>query len=783
MPTLSQEGRRPFRCAASRLTKVPGFASLAFALLAALLPAQGPPRLLGWNDLGMHCMDGDTSVFSILPPFNTLRAQLVVGGHLVTTGSYSVTYEAIADPTGSINRSSIGKTDFWQHAQALFGANLAPDEGLAGFRMPGAANVPQSMAYLTGDQIFRAEGIPMTPYDDAGAMKPYPLLHLVARNAQGQVVASSDVVVPVSAEMACTSCHASGANPAARPASGWINGPAATDDRLNILKLHDERHAGEPAYVAALPAVGYLPAGLLATALAGTPVLCARCHSTNALGTAGQPGVPSMTSAMHLGHAMARLPDGRRLDDVMDRSSCYTCHPGAATRCLRGAMGKAIGADGQEMMSCQDCHGSMSMVGDPARTGWLQEPNCQSCHTGDAVQNAGAIRFTNVFDAPGHMRTTSNQRFATQAGVPQAGFSLYRFSQGHGALDCAACHGSPHAIWPSTEANDNLQSIAAQGHKGTINECSACHSNLQDNQQVGPHGMHPTGSAWVGKHQDIAEQQGTASCQTCHGVTYRGTVLSRSHGDRVLSTQFGTKTFWRGYEVGCYDCHNGPNSDNGSSNTPPVVASPTITTPTDLPATLVLSATDVNPDPLTLRIVEQPRHGAVAFDGSTAVYRARDGYVGTDSFTYAAGDTKSNSNLGTVTVNVTAAACAGGASSFGFGCGDALGNVPQMHLVGCPVGGNTVQVVADHLPTTSFAVMGLGTGSGPFEIGTDGCALRMSTLLGVTPLLPVTNGQLSLPLLVPASLGAWDGTMQTFCLDSSTARGFVASPGLAIRFR
>ena len=752
--------------------------------LATTAAAQGPPRLLGWNDLGMHCMDSDTSVFSILPPFNTVRAQLIVGGVLVTNGSHTITYEAVADPTGSINTTSIGKSDFWQHAQALFGVALPLDQGLAGFRMPGAANTPQAMPFVTSEQVYRAEGIPITPYDDSGAMQPYPLMRLVARNAQGQVVASTPTVLPVSAEMACTSCHGSGGNPGARPPSGWVNGSAPTDDRLNILKLHDERHLGQPVYTAALQAVGYSSAGLLATVMAQqTPVLCARCHATNALGAAGQPGVPAMTVAMHRGHEDARLPDGRRLDAVTDRSSCYTCHPGADTRCLRGAMGKAIGADGKEMMSCQDCHGSMHEVGDPARTGWLQEPNCQSCHTGDAVQNAGAIRFTNVFDAPGHMRTTTNQKFATTPNVPQTGFSLYRFSEGHGGLECSACHGSPHAIWPSSEPNDNLQSIGAQGHKGIINECSACHTNLQDNEQIGPHGMHPTGAAWVGKHQDIAEQQGSASCSTCHGTNYRGTVLSRSQGDRVLNTQFGTKTFWRGYEVGCYDCHNGPNSDNGSNNTPPTVASLNLSTPTDLPLSMTLAATDPNPDPLTLRIVEQPRHGAVAFDGSNAVYRAWDGYVGTDSFTYAAGDTKSNSNLGTVTVNVTTAACAGGASSFGFGCGDDAGNVPQMHLVGCPTGGNTVQVIADHLPTTSFAVMGLGTGSGPFEIGPDGCALRLSTLLGVTPLLPVTNGQLSLPLAVPTALGAWDGTMQTFCLDASTPRGFVASPGLAIRFR
>ncbi|MFM1872297.1 MAG: hypothetical protein RL398_1719, partial [Planctomycetota bacterium] len=226
--------------------------ALALCALAAAsherLAAQGPPRLLGWNDLGMHCMDGDTSVFSILPPYNTFHAQLVVGGHLVDTANYTVRYEAVADPTGSINRTSVGKTDFWQHAQALFGASLQLDEGLTGFRMPGAANVPQDMPFHAGMSDFVAEGVPVTPYDDAGRMNPYPLMRLVARNANNQVVATTDIVVPVSAEMACVSCHASGANPAARPTSGWVHGPTAIDDRLNILKLHDDRHLGTSLY-------------------------------------------------------------------------------------------------------------------------------------------------------------------------------------------------------------------------------------------------------------------------------------------------------------------------------------------------------------------------------------------------------------------------------------------------------------------------------------------------------------------------------------------------------
>ncbi len=759
-------------------------AALVIAALssAALGVAQGPPRILGWNDLGMHCMDSDTSVFSILPPFNNFHAQVVVGGHLVTNGSYTVTYEAVADPTGSINRTSIGKSDFWAHAGALFGASLPLDQGLAGFRMPGAANTPQAMPFHTGMADYSADGVPITPYDDAGAMNPYPLMRLVARNTSGQVVASSDIVVPVSAEMACVSCHGSGGNPAARPPSGWVHGPAATDDRLNIVKLHDERHLGTPLYTAALAGAGYSAAGLYATAVVqGTPVLCARCHGSNALGTAGHPGVSKLTSAMHTGHADAPLPDGRRLDDVPDRSSCYTCHPGAATRCLRGAMGKAIGADGNSMMACQDCHGGMSAVGDPARVGWLQEPNCQNCHTGDAVANAGAIRFANAFDVPGHLRTTTNQRFATDPDVPQAGFSLYRFSNGHGQLECSACHGSPHAIWPSSADNDNLQSIAVQGHKGTVVECSTCHTNLQDNQLVGPHGMHPTGSFWVDKHQDVAEQQGTAQCAVCHGTTFRGTVLSRSQGDRVLSTQFGTKTFWRGYEVGCYDCHNGPNSDNPSSNTPPTVTSLALATPTDTPLAIPLTATDPNPGTPTLRIVEQPRHGAVAFDGATATYRAWDGFVGTDAFTYAAADGRSNSNLGTVTIAVGAPACAGLATSYGYGCARADGTAPSLRLDGCPSGGEAIAFVADGLPS-GFTVLALGTGRGASELTPDGCAVRLGTLLLVIDLVQQSPEHHVLPVTLPPGL-VWDITTQAFSFTASEPRGFVATPGLEVDIR
>ncbi len=490
-----------------------------------------------------------------------------------------------------------------------------------------------------------------------------------------------------------------------------------------------------------------------------------------------------MTSAMHRGHANARLADGRRLEDVQDRASCYTCHPGAATRCLRGAMGKAIAANGEAMMACQDCHGSMNAVGDPARVGWLQEPNCQNCHTGDAVQNMGAIRFANAFDAPGHLRTPTNQRFATTPDVPATGVSLYRFSTGHGGLECSACHGSPHAIWPASTDNDNLQSIATQGHKGLIIECSSCHTNLQDNQLIGPHGMHPTDNNWLGKHQDFAQNLGIAACQVCHGTNLRGTVLSRVQGDRTFTTRFGARTFWRGYEVGCYECHNGPSSDHAIVNAAPAVLTRIEATPTDQPLALTLSATDGDLDPLTLRIVEQARHGAVAFDGTTATYRAWDGYTGPDAFSYAATDTKRNSNLGQVAITVQPRACAGTSETFGYGCPLPSGQVPTIRLDGCPTAGSSVAIALGNLPASTFVALAIGAGRGSVELASDGCALRVANVFLVTNLVPATGGQLVLPLQVPFWFGAWDATIQAACLDASAARGFAATPGLDVHVR
>jgi hypothetical protein len=339
------------------------------------------------------------------------------------------------------------------------------------------------------------------------------------------------------------------------------------------------------------------------------------------------------------------------LDSTTNRTGCYRCHPGSETRCLRGVMGASVAADGTLAIQCQDCHGTMAVVGDPSRNGWLNEPLCQSCHTGTAVANAGALRFTSVFTAAGDVRQAVSPVFASSADTPAAGLSLYRFSAGHGSLQCEACHGSTHAVFPTTHENDNVASRDRQGYPGVVAQCESCHGSVPRTANGGPHGLHPIGQSWVGSHGDTAEHNSSA-CQACHGGDLRGTVLSRARTDRSLSTEFGAKPIWRGFQIGCYMCHNGPQSESRNPNRPPAATDATATTAPGVRVTIPLVARDPDGTAVTLRIVSQPGHGTVGLSGTQAIYVPEAGFSGDDAFTFAAWDGSIDSNLATVRVTV-----------------------------------------------------------------------------------------------------------------------------------
>lgn len=183
---------------------------------------------------------------------------------------------------------------------------------------------------------YEAAGIPMSPFDDVGRQNPFPLVRVEA-SAGGAVLATSDVVLPVSSETSCSNCHSSpGDLPGARStapaqqlqtaglpvanrtwdpkyAEGSV--PAAVSLEyaadINILRLHDLKHGSkyvlpvdsgaglvhEPHACDPTQGASGTASCLVYRAVAQQqPVVCQSCHYTPALDlaqvgpVAGPPG-------------------------------------------------------------------------------------------------------------------------------------------------------------------------------------------------------------------------------------------------------------------------------------------------------------------------------------------------------------------------------------------------------------------------------------------------------------------------------------------------------------
>jgi hypothetical protein len=536
--------------------------------------------VLAFNDLGMHCMDREFSVFSILPPFNVVHSQVVLRDadgkpYLADDVNVDLFYDAVSDPSGSRNSYSAGvtKTDFWLYANSLFGANLSAGQGLTGLYMPGDDPLnrgAQPMEYSAAGGWFSGEGIPITPVDDALATNTYPLLEIAAHDkTSGSKIGSLEVVVPVATETDCQTCHKTGgiAAEGQGPGTGWADLPdKEVESKLNILKLHDDEQGTNLE--------------------SSQPVLCARCHYSPALdlaatGPAGdQVDKPFFSEVMHKYHGELTDGNGNPIFPPAGpvNVTCYQCHPGNITQCQRGAM--ATGG-----MDCFDCHGGMPAVGGAfnlqsggsidgtndgqPRRPWLDLPRCQACHTGDAVSfltDANLVTDTNwpfrlrqaykTNDSSASPLLATNKRFAENSNT------LFRFSKGHGNLACESCHGSTHAIWPNADpaANDNIAAAQLQGHDGTITECGTCHGQgslpLTTN---GPHGLHNVADArWVDENHGDFYERDRAGCKACHGLDLTGTPLAKAATARSFRVEDNTVSLAKGVLVSCNRCHDIP---------------------------------------------------------------------------------------------------------------------------------------------------------------------------------------------------------------------------------
>ncbi len=425
----------------------------------------------------------------------------------------------------------------------------------------------------------------------------------------------------------------------------------ATD--INVLRLHDLKHGAayrdSAGKAAACDGISATTPNGNANCLAnkaldqGKSVVCQVCHYTPALdlaqfgplgGDAANPDAAangrvqrihkSNSRVLHAAHAkqtelfpampaptaddtLTGLPGNQAAREAVLEQTCYQCHPGTNTKCMRGAM-----ADGG--MVCQDCHGDLAQVGNdftanvsaatpfPAgadltkRVPWANEPGCGSCHTGDAVSNmasatgatkngydtngnADGIRLIRAYldtDANAKPIVPANKRFAENT-VPASfnGFAnpgagnqkLYRVSTGHGGVMCEGCHGATHAEWDADGSplqNDNVTANQLQGHSGTVMECSTCHviSAMDSDTQDGPHGMHLVNDSrfWKEAHKGMAKAENAkpngGTCAACHGADHKGTVLARTPVDRSFSVEGANRTVLAGDPVGCNLCHS-----------------------------------------------------------------------------------------------------------------------------------------------------------------------------------------------------------------------------------
>ena len=156
-------------------------------------------KILATNDLGMHCVDADFSVFSILPPYNVVNAQVVRTDstgkpRVVNDSAVTLSYAAMRDANGSINSRSRRQDQFLdvrRRGSTVRISRRARASRACTCRPMRRRREQTSVRMEHGrDGLFKAEGIPIIPTDDAGRSNRYPLMRLTAtEKATGQDVA------------------------------------------------------------------------------------------------------------------------------------------------------------------------------------------------------------------------------------------------------------------------------------------------------------------------------------------------------------------------------------------------------------------------------------------------------------------------------------------------------------------------------------------------------------------------------------------------------------------
>ncbi len=288
--------------------------------------------VFAWNDLGMHCLNPTYDKLVILPPYNTVWAQVVKRGNppQIVTSGITVSYRLLNNTTSYSKRSYGG---FWDNSNKLFGVTLAHDIGLKGNGLSG--NMTAAADH------FIIEGIPVVPVNDDGTTwNPFQVAEITVKDGSGTTIAQTQTTVPTSDEINCAKCH----------------GVNAFDDIL--AKHDDEFHT---------------------TISTNTPILCASCHPSPALGITTGPQM-YLSRAIHGSHASRQ------------GITCYDCHPGATTKCSRSLRHTA--ADGN-CTTCHGDMANVAGTILAGRIPWVSEPACATCHTGVTGVSTGTALYRN----------------------------------------------------------------------------------------------------------------------------------------------------------------------------------------------------------------------------------------------------------------------------------------------------------------------------------------------------------------------------------------------------
>jgi len=117
------------------LISIVSFSSLAIADPDKNAETADAPKayiVLAWNTLGMHCYGKDYQDMAILPPYNTLWAQVVKVGEPPEIATEGLTVEySFKENTYSAGKPDMpDKTNLWKYVKQLFNKDIKPDNGL-----------------------------------------------------------------------------------------------------------------------------------------------------------------------------------------------------------------------------------------------------------------------------------------------------------------------------------------------------------------------------------------------------------------------------------------------------------------------------------------------------------------------------------------------------------------------------------------------------------------------------------------------------------------------------